>query len=482
VKEKKYLTTGIIKHIFIKILFIYVYELCWRKVALIMKQMTIRAELADYLKKNGITFNQFAEVSKVNSGTISNIINGNRPIAMQQLDRITEGMGLEEGSYYDLYVDDCFIHSNPNWRRLRPFLYRCAELDKLECIRRVVGLMMDSLSYTSSLFDTAEDFFAQGKHEAAAMLYQSVADSEKYQHSERLAFCQYRLFTIALGDDQEANLRAAVQFEGFVNRLDEVDQLDALKVLANTYSALRQWHKVKAMATEMGSKATIQYHYNYERARKNRIQKEPEMPLFSYILYSYVLRSVVYSELGDYDRALHYVNLYLDMSWIREETEEALQLMNQCMMWAQAHIYLLRILKGDVAVLPEYVAYLEQQEEEILPGLFKIVQAANHYHFNVDAILLRFEKDISEYRDQLFIAELAFYYIKRGKYEISLKYILESMESSIKNKSEACIIKCVGMFEQLRHTASLETQKEYQKLIGEVQRINEKKNGFMIVS
>lgn len=43
-----------------------------------MKQMTIRAELADYLKKNGITINQFAEVSKVNSGTISNIINGNR--------------------------------------------------------------------------------------------------------------------------------------------------------------------------------------------------------------------------------------------------------------------------------------------------------------------------------------------------------------------------------------------------------------------
>lgn len=127
-----------------------------------MKQMTIRAELADYLKKQRITINQFAEVSKVNSGTISNIINGNRPIAMQQLDRLTEGMGLEEGCYYDLYVDECFVHSNPNWRRLRPFLYRCAELDKLECIARVVGIMMDSLSYTPSLFDTAEDFLRKG--------------------------------------------------------------------------------------------------------------------------------------------------------------------------------------------------------------------------------------------------------------------------------------------------------------------------------
>lgn len=63
------------------------------------------------------------------------------------------------------------------------------------------------------------------------------------------------------------------------------------------------------------------------------------MPLFSYILYSYVLRSVVYRELGDYDRALYYINLYMDMSWIREDTEEALQLMNQCMGWAQANIF-----------------------------------------------------------------------------------------------------------------------------------------------
>ncbi|MEK4877621.1 MULTISPECIES: helix-turn-helix domain-containing protein [Paenibacillus] len=460
-----------------------------------MKQMTIRAELAVYLKKNGITINQFAEVSKVNSGTISNIMNGNRPIAMQQLDRITKGMGLEEGCFYDMYVEECFIHSNPNWRRLRPFLYRCAELDKLECISRVIGIMMDSLSYTHPLFDTAEDFFAQGKYEAAALLYRSVAESEKYQHSERLAFCQYRLFTIALGGDQDVNLRAAVQFEGFVNRLDEVDQLDALKVLANTYSALRHWDKVMVMTKELGKKASIQYNYNNERARKNGVQKEPAMPLFSYILYSYVLRSVVYRELGDYDRALHYINLYMDMSWIREDTEEALQLMDQCMGWAQANIFLLKILKGDAAMLPEYVTYIEDRKEEFLPGLFKILQAANHYDFNVDDILQRFEPEISDFRDQqrnlkcynrqiiedrhtFFMAEIALYYIRRGKYELSIKYIMDSLENSVRINNESCIIKCVGMFEQLRHIASLETQKEYQNLL----RINEKKNCFVIDS
>jgi hypothetical protein len=117
----------------------------------------------------------------------------------------------------------------------------------------------------------------------------------------------------------------------------------------------------------------------------------------------------------------------------------------------------------------------------------------------VDELLLRFEQKISDCRDhQLEIrsynqhifedryanlmAEIAFYYMKRNKYEISIKYIMESLEYSVKINSDSCIIKCVGMFEQLRDTASLETQKEYQHIISKVQRINEKKNGFIVGS
>lgn len=470
-----------------------------RKVALTMKQTTVRAELEDYLKRKGTTINQFAETSGVNSGTISNIINGNRPIAMQQLDRITEGMGLAQGSFYDLYVDECFNNPTPNWRRIRPCLYGCAELNKLDCIRRVVSLMMDNLSYVPVLFETAEILFKQGKRDAAMLLYESVAESEKYQHSERLALCQYRLFTVALGNDQDVNFRAAVQLEIFIDRLDEVDQLDALKDLANTYLSLRRWSKVNELAKEMGRKAAIQYkhRYEYDQARKNEFFKEPTMPLFSYILYSHVLCSVVCGECGDYDKALYYVSLYSDMSWIRENTQEAQQLMKQCKGWAEANTYLFRLMKGEVEVLPEYVAYIEERKDEILPALFKILQAANGYHINVDDILLRFEQEIFEYRDRQgkvgtysqqiiadlythFMAELASYYVGRGIYEIGIKCILESLESSASINSDPCIIRCVGLFEQFRHVASPEAKKNYQNLIREVCRLNEKKNGFAI--
>ncbi|RUT38536.1 XRE family transcriptional regulator [Paenibacillus anaericanus] len=461
-------------------------------------QMTIRAELENYLKKSGITINQFAEVSGVNSGTISSIINGNRSIAVQQLDRITEGMGLAEGSFYELYVDECFYQSAPNWRRLGPLIFRCAELDKLDCIKQVVGMMMDNLSYAPVLFETAETLFKQDKHTAAAILYGSVAESEKYQHSERLALCQYRLFKIALCEDQEINLKAAVQFESFVNRLDEVDQLDALKDLANLYGSLRRMDKVEEMAKVMGHKAAILYKYRCED-RRREFSKEPTMPLFLYISYSNVLCTASYGARGDYDQALYYASLYADMSWVQEDTEEAKRIISQFEGWSIANRYLYLLMKGNLDVLQEYIAYIEQleEEEELLPALYKIFQAANHYCWNVDDIILRFERNIEFFRRQhggigiynpqvtndryaRFIIELSLYYLAKKEYVLGIEYLLDGLEKSSIINSEACLIRCVGLFEQNRSKSSFEALQRYQNLISEVQRRNDKKNGFVI--
>lgn len=445
---------------------------------------TIRSELEDYLRRTGLTINQFAEKSKVNSGTISTIIKGTRPIAMQQLDLMVTAMGLPEGSFYEQYVDECFIHS-PNWRRLRPFLYRCAKLDKLESIQKAVRLMMDKRLYIPALFDTAEDLYSQGKQAAAAVIYESVAESEKYQHSERLALCHYRLFAISLGHDQEKNLRAAAKFEDFVDRLDEMDQLDALKDLANTYSSLRQWNKVDELAEEMGRKAIIHYTYKYETAKRYDLLKEPKRPLFLYIIYSYLLRSAVCDARGDYEEALRYVSLYSDMSWVKEDTEEAHQIKEQYRMWASANTYLYRLMMGQVEVLPEYAAYIEARESEILPALIKIFQAANQFDFNIDEILQRFDRHISlliqgkgntgTYNHQMtadryvsFLTELASYYLMREKYETGIKYALDGLASALEIHNDEAILKCVRLFEINRHATSNEAQHRYYILISEV--------------
>nr|WP_252361578.1 transcriptional regulator [Paenibacillus terrae] len=456
---------------------------------------TIRAELEQYIRREGITISKFGENTGINAGTISAIINGNRPIAMLLLDRIAAGMGLEEGSLYELYIEEFIRNSAPNWRRVRPFLYRCAELNKLDCIEQVVEFMMDYLIYAPALFETAEELFREGKFAAAAIIYKNVSESEKYQHSERLALCQYRLFTIAVGDDQDENLWAATHFESFVDRLGEVDQLDGLKDLANTYVSLRRWDKVDVLADKMCRRAKVQYEQKYGKTRKAERGKETKGPLFMYIVYSYVLRAGICDERGDYEKALEYVSLYADLSWVQEDTEEARRLKAQCSNWAEANGYLYQLMSGKLDVIPQYVAYLERNEGEILMGLFKIMLAANRYEFNVDDVLQRFEKQIAAFADHhtkvgtyteqvsadlyaRFLAELACYDLDNKRYAKGMKFLLESLSYSVVLNGNPVTIKCVGLFEKFRHTASPEETEEYKNLLREVDHFNDKKDRF----
>ncbi|MCC3380616.1 helix-turn-helix domain-containing protein, partial [Paenibacillus farraposensis] len=191
-----------------------------------MEEITpmIRTEIEKYLKQNGITLTEFSHIIDLNVGTLSSIVTGNRSLSVNQLDRITAGMELPPDYFYERYIEECIIESpSLHWRKISPFLYRCAELGRLDCIQCVMSLLLDTSMYIPLLFEMAEDLFQKGEYqEAATCLYENVAESERKQHSERLALCQYRLFSIRIGKDQAQNLQTAAKFEPFVDRLDEI--------------------------------------------------------------------------------------------------------------------------------------------------------------------------------------------------------------------------------------------------------------------
>ncbi|MNO26021.1 hypothetical protein D3C76_158680 [compost metagenome] len=366
---------------------------------------------------------------------------------MSHLERITRTMGLAEDYFYSKYVDECLYDSAPTWRRLRPFIWRCAQLDRLDCIERLVHGLLDNLTYAPLLFDLAEELFRQDLQQAAAIIYENVAASEKYQHSERLALCQFRLFLIALGDDPNHNLIAATLFEKYVTRLDEAHQLDALKQLLHVYYSLHHWEKADELAQELLRLATIQYHLRIRSVHRDKSCETLDRPLYFYILYAQLMRSCTYEERGDYKTALELVPLYTDGSWIQEEGEEVDRIVTQFQEWGTANTFLYRLMDGQREVLDEYVDYISKQESEIFIALFKIVQTANRYHWDVDHILERFSAYVpyqtyssifGDYNKQIidanhaqFRSELATYYLARrrfGSKEIAMRSVDLSAE------------------------------------------------------
>ncbi|WP_433750049.1 helix-turn-helix domain-containing protein [Paenibacillus amylolyticus] len=452
---------------------------------------SIREKLTHFIDKNSMTLSRFSEVSGINTGTISRILHGNRPISVSQLIAISSGMGVAADHFFADYVEECFAYS-VSMRRIRPFILRSAELNRLDCIEQILHRLLDDLDYATELFEMAEQLFEQNQRSAAALLYKSVSEVEKYQHSERLAMCQYRLFLIGQGENLEENLKAAILFEPYVDRLDEGYQLDALKHLIHVFMAVHKWNKVNALCHKMLLLAQIQYEANNNRKRKNHEMKRTERPLYFYILYSWLIQSTVYEEHRDYVRALDFVKLYADgQRWVKEDDEESRRILKQFEEWAVANTYLYRLMSGEVEVIPDYADYVEGRKDEIFMALRYIVQAANKFGVNIDAILDRFsdyiplrtyKTEFGEYNHSImgesyaqFLSDLGVYNLTKHRQD-AINLILEGLHFSVKINSDRNIITCMTLFEEYRDQADSVAKQKFKLLSSEVQRINAEKS------
>lgn len=430
---------------------------------------TIRDYFEDYLKSKHMTLHQFSQLSGINSGTLSSTLSGQRPIGVQQLDRLTEGMGLNEGHFYDLYIVESFANANPDWRRLGPFLYRCAELNKVENIKETLSLVMDNLSYAPHLFDLAEQLFSEGKLEAARPLYHSVAESEKLQHSERLALSQYRLFTIGLSNNQQNNQSLANQFELFVDRLDEPYQLDGLNDLINVFGSLRRWDKVEILAEQLRIKATIQYEFKkISRATETRTKKQ----VIFYVLYAYLVLGEVCFNNKEYEKGLEYILLYKDHGWVNNPSDEEIRVIRQFEEWAEGNYYLYQLMSGKTDVLPSYLNYISERENEVFPALCAIVSAANQFKINIHSILEQYDSYFA-YREQVshigkineqytsdqygsLLAGLGTYYLTNRNYDKGMEYLQRGLEFAMNNGNKDAMLDCLGLFGELRDSPNRE--------------------------
>ncbi|MGR6126131.1 transcriptional regulator [Paenibacillus sp. SEL1] len=443
---------------------------------------TIRAEVQTYLIRKSLTMTEFGHIIDLNVGTVSSIVTGNRILSVNQLDRITAGMELPPDYFYERYIEECIIEETLNWRRISPFLYRCVELDRLDCLQRVVFLLLDNPIYPPLLFEVAENIYRDGHNEAAAFLYENVAESERQQHSERLAVCHYRLFTIRVGDDQEKNYDAAVQFEPYVERLDEIDQLDALRALVNTYRSLRKWVKLDYFAKLLGNKAKIQYKIDQQHSENSEHTKKPLYPSFVYWAFSHLIRAEVCDANKDYETALQHIQRYADLSWVEEKDETTLEWKNQFKEWASANIYVNRLMSGDLSVIPDYVAYFSSKKDEILPAIDNIIEVANRYNINIDHILELFEAEIQSllneqnqvgvYTQQIsserfthFSRELAIYLLRKGRFSDGFTFLFSCLEKSAEANNRIQAIRCMRLFTHFKEHASAHTKEVYGNLI-----------------
>ncbi|WP_269636724.1 helix-turn-helix domain-containing protein [Paenibacillus forsythiae] len=419
-----------------------------------------------YIREHGLTMQSFAERAGVNRGTLSAIINRNPPrkISVRELDLITKGMGLPEGELYNLYAEECFIQSVPHWRRLKPFLLRCAQTGKLVCIEKVLVMLLDNLSHIGEIFATAEQMYEQGYMEASQILYQSVIEGEKYNNSERLAVSHYRVFQMAVGKDMEANLRAALQFEPYRKSLPVELRLDALVELLKIYFFIHNWRHIIELSDELIQQSQAAFRER-KRRRKNStsLRRDPvwlRRSLIHYYGQGYLCKATALQKMGDFEEARMEISRYSDLSWLEPASDEEEQEVMKYTSWARANSYTLDILAGRQEVLDDYADFLREHPEEILSGLATIIQSANKYNFSIDDILWKFFDEISgfeSYNDSVsmerrlrFAIQISIYYFRRGRFNEGIESCLKALDLAVTTNNETVLAEAVALFEAYR--------------------------------
>lgn len=439
---------------------------------------TISLRLEDYINNTNMSIREFSNLVEINPGTLSKILSGIKPITVSHLDRITVAMGLPEGYFYDYYSNECF-EEVAHWRRIKPFLRRCADLEKYDCMSSLIDRLLDDLAYIPKFFETAEILFNNNQYTAATVLYKCVIESEKNSHSERLAISQFRLFQMARKETPE-NLDAVIHFIPYRNRLPEVDAVEGLLLLAEAFCLFERWSDVIKYGIELQKLSlTIIKHNLVSRDRLKH-------PLVFYYGQGILLESEGYIRLEQTEKAEQCISRYENLDSLGVTDNESRDIMNKFKTYARANRMSLEVSKGNHAMISLYVKFIKEQPKEILEGLINLLDSAIKHNFSIDNILISFSEEIDQYKKKQGHVESSYlksftlyrytcfcynygeYCIRNGRVSEGIENILHCFESSVNIKSKSLIIKSMTLFEMNRLYSNLGQQTKYYDLCRKV--------------
>ncbi|GED26204.1 hypothetical protein BAG01nite_23060 [Brevibacillus agri] len=442
-------------------------------------QRSLRSEIQKRLKENGYTLSKLSELSGIGTGHLSEMLNSSpsRAITVNQLDAMATAFGHAPGWLYELYPEECLSEGKISRPRLVPYLVRCAEIGRKDCIKAVVSNLLENPKNISILFSVAEQLFQSGKQKESVFFYELVIDNEKDSYSDQFVMSQYRLFRAVQGTNTEENWKAVIRFDSYWKRLPENVQLDALLQLANVCFMMYRWKDVEKYADELRNLATIVYENELLRRTSPKANDllKTERHLVVYYGQGFLLKAAALKKQRLYEEAKQYIQGYADLGWFEILDETGQQEVEKFRVWAKINSYTLDMMLGNYEILPECITFLEDHPGEIFPALVTIMECANKYGFCIDEVLERFSEYTSYTEDDLnglsasrhfrFRYQKAIYELQRERFNIGINETLRSLALADKMNHYQDFKQCVSLFEEHRHHASNSQIIAYNKII-----------------
>lgn len=427
---------------------------------------TIQHHIQQFLTDHRINLGELSTATGINRGSLSAAINGNPPkmLSVHMLDAITNYMGLPEGYYYPLYIEESFQEGG-HWRRIKALLIRCAEIGRLDYIEQILRYVADDLKQISLIFETAEELYQHEQKEAAVLLYECVIECERSNQSERLAISYYRLFQMHRSNPGK-NVEAAMQFLPHRNKLPDHLLLDGLILLCHFFGAREDMESFIKYVDELLELT----HRIYESKSWQQEGFATDRHFVYYYGQAYLLKSHYYEFKEDYDEFRLYTQGYEDLSWFEDLDATGEKEVENFKFIAKANFLSLEVRLGNRGFIPEYVELLKDNEDEILDGLITLVTSANAHHYLIDEYLAEFDQylepstehsfQIGTYKEEFKVLryytlnrEYAHYCFRKKEYRKGLDCLMQCFHSALRLDNKEGIQESMKLLEKYRQEA-----------------------------
>ncbi|WP_139490057.1 helix-turn-helix domain-containing protein [Brevibacillus dissolubilis] len=227
-------------------------------------RLHLRQELKRLILEKFEGQSHFAEVCQLPEPKLSKILNGKQFISLDELDTMTEALGLPKGYFYQLFIGECFRQTDG---RLYPekcaqFIRKCLEQGKDGLAHELFALTLESKSKSGySLFIQAEEFYHSFSEADLLPYYEEIIEVEG-RITDLMVIAYYRRFLLQFQKGIGWRVAGALyNLLPYINLLPEQYteitgktvnlKLDAYRQVLHYFQQVEEWDELLHYAKEM---------------------------------------------------------------------------------------------------------------------------------------------------------------------------------------------------------------------------------------
>ncbi|MET3209787.1 UNVERIFIED_CONTAM: hypothetical protein ABIC26_002734 [Paenibacillus sp. PvR008] len=254
------------------------------------------------------------------------------------------------------------------------------------------------------------------------------------------------------------------------NDLLSVTDLDTIVVYIRMCYNNENWEMLEKLSDHLSNCTYDEIKYNKDQ-QDIHTKNKTKSPLVYYYGYGHLMKGIALQKMKKYSESAVCINNYSELGWFDGLDEEGKAIVKDFKFNAKANRYTLEVLKGNKAVINEYIDYLENDPAEYLPAYITILEAALDYNWDVDHYLNKLSTRaswLSDFEDSAninyyvnYMYHLALYNFCKERFSDALHSVIKALQSSVKIREGKFFLKCVALFELHRNFATSEQIKTY---------------------